>query len=134
MADNRTDAETEPAKQSASEQEASSGDELPMPWDKIQGAIWLIGLAILAWQDWWWPGILILVAISGLTQAGLRLYLERQKKAQELHQARQTLLPDTCPSCGSPVNAGTVKWTGSTAAACPYCGNSVTSRESDKSG
>ena len=38
---------------------------LPMPWRKVQGAIWLIGLAILAWQDWWWPGILILVAISG---------------------------------------------------------------------
>jgi len=43
--------------------------ELPGPWRQIQSAIWLIGLAILAWQGWWWPGILVLVAISGLTQA-----------------------------------------------------------------
>jgi hypothetical protein len=30
------------------------------PWRNIHGAIWLIGLAILFWKGWWWPGILIL--------------------------------------------------------------------------
>ncbi len=34
------------------------------PWHNVQGAIWLIGLAIIAWQGWWWPGILVLVALS----------------------------------------------------------------------
>ena len=29
--------------------EKDGKDELPAPWDKIQGAIWLIGLAILAY-------------------------------------------------------------------------------------
>ena len=33
--------------------------ELPQPWKRIQGAVWLIGLAILAWQGWWWPRILV---------------------------------------------------------------------------
>ena len=27
--------------------------DLPFAWQKVQGAIWLVGLAILAWQDWW---------------------------------------------------------------------------------
>lgn len=33
--------------------------ELPLPWKQIQSAIWLIGLAILFWQGWFWPGILV---------------------------------------------------------------------------
>ena len=43
--------------------------KLKGPWKSVQTAIWLFGLAILAWQDWWWPGILVLLAISMLTQA-----------------------------------------------------------------
>jgi hypothetical protein len=41
-------------------------------WRSIHGALWLIGLAILAWQDWWWPGILVLLALSILLEALLR--------------------------------------------------------------
>ena len=47
-------------------------DALPVPWQRIQGAIWLLGLAIIALRDWWWPGILVLVALSGLTRQKLR--------------------------------------------------------------
>jgi hypothetical protein len=31
--------------------------------------VWLIGLAILFWKGWWWPGILVLVAISAVLEA-----------------------------------------------------------------
>lgn len=34
----------------------------------VQAAIWLIGIGILWWTDLWWPGILILVGVSMLTQ------------------------------------------------------------------
>jgi hypothetical protein len=44
------------------------------PWRSIHGAIWMIGLAILFWKGWWWPGILILVAISSIAEALIRQY------------------------------------------------------------
>lgn len=102
--------------------------ELPLPWLRIHGAIWLIGIAILAWQDWWWPGILVLIAISGLVQAGLQLYFSRkveikqaQVEAQQLDKERATWLPAVCPTCGGPLSMTTVRWTGPATADCPYC-------------
>jgi len=102
--------------------------ELPLPWKRIQGAVWLIGLAILAWRDWWWPGILVLVAISGLVQAGIQLYLSNRSKVQQdlsaekdLAKARAEWLPSICPNCGGPLSVSTVHWTGPATADCPYC-------------
>ena len=43
------------------------------PWRNIHGAVWLIGLAILFWKGWWWPGILILVGISTLVEAVIQV-------------------------------------------------------------
>lgn len=103
-------------------------EELPFGWQKVQSAIWLIGLAILFWQGWWWPGILVLVAISGLFQAGVQAYLSRQNaqnerfaQADRLEQERSNWLPSTCPSCGGPISVATVRWTGPNTADCPYC-------------
>jgi hypothetical protein len=106
----------------------SEEDELPVPWQKIQGAIWLIGLAILAWQGWWWPGILVLVALSGLFQGAVQLYLARtsqqanvQDEEKNLAQERAAWLPATCPKCGAPLSVTTVRWTGPKTGDCPYC-------------
>lgn len=103
-------------------------DELPAPWDQIQGAIWLIGLAILAWQGWWWPGILVLVAVSGLTQAAIQVYLSRQtveiaqtEEEKKLAEERGSWLPAACPGCGAPLSVASVRWTGPNTADCPYC-------------
>ncbi len=113
-----------------SEQRSDQEDEpeLPMPWKQIQTAIWLIGLAILAWRGWWWPGILVLVAISGLTQAGLQIYLSNKDKVQqeaseakELTKEQGEWLPSICPNCGAPLSVSTVHWSGPTTADCPYC-------------
>ncbi|MHC1782154.1 MAG: hypothetical protein AB9891_05220 [Anaerolineaceae bacterium] len=38
-------------------------------WRAVHTAVWLIGLAILAIKGWWWPGILVLVAVSALVEA-----------------------------------------------------------------
>ena len=98
--------------------------ELPKSWQRVQAAIWLIGLAILFWQGWIWPGILILVAISALTHVGLQFYLSKQTKKMESVQATQTMvaaLPETCPTCGAPMNAQSVVWTTPTTAKCNYC-------------
>lgn len=103
-------------------------EELPVPWQRIQGAIWLLGLAILFWQGWFWPGILVLFAISGLTQGVIKLYISRQNEQKEqlrqqtlLQEERGKWLPATCPKCGGPISVATVQWTGEDTASCPYC-------------
>ncbi len=101
-------------------------------WKQVQTAIWLIGLAILAWQGWWWPGILVLVAISGLTEAALKWYAGKQEadaleltRQQDAIRNRAANLPDACPSCGSPISESSVVWQGESSGTCPYCGSSV---------
>ena len=106
--------------------DSDNGEQnLPMPWRKVQGAIWLIGLAILAWQDWWWPGILILVAISGISQAVIQSYVSKAEKQEQIAQTRETHLPETCPNCGSPISVSTVAWASDMTATCPYCSSSI---------
>lgn len=107
-------------------------DSLPGAWKQVQGAIWLIGLAVIAWKGWWWPGMLVLIAISGLFQAGVQAYLARMEQekevvvqAAELEGARAAWLPSTCPSCGGPINLQSVVWSGPQSAACPYCSASL---------
>ncbi|MEZ4709342.1 MAG: zinc ribbon domain-containing protein [Caldilineaceae bacterium] len=97
-----------------------------IPWAQVQGAVWMIGLAILAWQNWWWPGILVLVAVSGIVEGIVRNYTAQDEEAKALAQQRITLLPEQCPSCGSPVDAQSVKWVNQTTANCPYCGTKLT--------
>lgn len=100
-------------------------EELSEVWRQVHGAIWLIGLAILAWRGWWWPGILVLVAISGLAQALLVRYQNRSAAQQTLVQTRARGLPETCPSCGGPLDAAKVKWASETTAICPFCGSNI---------
>lgn len=120
-----------PAAEQSTSQPSTKGEKekLPPHWEAVQTAIWLIGLAILFWRGWIFPGILILVAISGLTQAAMMAYVNRQKEAEAVTAVRELYLPDNCPSCGGPVTPTTVRWTGRTTAACPYCGSSIKARE-----
>jgi hypothetical protein len=120
----------------------------------VHGAVWLIGLAILAWRGWWWPGILVLVAISGLVEALIR-YLAPPEAAKEFKsggkkerakrppspppvsapppqvQHRADLLPSECPKCGAPVRGNEVKWTGPRSADCLYCGANLPVQEGE---
>ena len=119
--------------------------KLTGPWRSLHGAVWLIGLAILAWRDWWWPGILVLVAISMIIEALLMQYAPQAfEKSEQLAEppaplppaASPTassqsspgpdhpieLLPSTCPKCGGPIKGHEVKWVGLRSADCPYCG------------
>jgi hypothetical protein len=106
-------------KAQAPQQEAEP--ELPLPWKQIQSAIWLVGLAILFWQGWIWPGILVLMAISGVSQALMQWYLNRQQEQRQATQRRTDWLPSKCPNCGAPLSVATVHWTGVETADCPYC-------------
>ncbi len=117
--------------------------ELVGPWRSLHLAVWLIGLAILAWQGWWWPGILVLLAISALIEAALKqfapqAYQEVEEEASSptpvestppptppVVEHRLELLPSICPNCGGPIRGHEVKWTGVQSADCPYCGTNL---------
>ena len=111
------------AEQTPPKEKAHKSEEvmLPPPWRRIQLAIWLLGLAILALLDWWWPGILVLLAISLLAQGSIQVYTTRKTEAKELAEHRAEWLPSLCPSCGGPLSVATVNWTGPNTADCPYC-------------
>ncbi|GAB4478140.1 MAG: hypothetical protein Kow0088_17730 [Anaerolineales bacterium] len=109
--------------------------KLTEPWRKIHGAIWLLGIAILAWQDWWWPGILVLVALSSILEAILMQKMpqafETNANGEAPHQQEVQaetapyplhLLPSECPKCGAPLRPQAVQWDHPQAAHCPYCG------------
>ena len=118
------------------------------PWRSLQVVIWLVGIYILASRDWWWPGILILVAISALYEGFLQRFAPRAfeerapvdtpKPVVEMppeparaissipaQEHRIDLLPQVCPSCNGPIRGHEVKWTGPQSANCPYCGTNL---------
>ncbi len=112
------------------------------PWRNLHAAVWVIGLAILALRDWWWPGILVLVAISLVLEAVLMQYAPHAFETVEspappspaaampvptpaaapASEHRFELLPSVCPKCGGPIRGHEVRWTGPQSADCPYCG------------
>ena len=98
--------------------------QLPQLYAAVQSGIWLVGLAILFLTGWWFPGILILVAISGITQALLaQMAKHDEDKEATAAQARTAAMsvPANCPTCGAAISAGSVTWTGPATAQCPYC-------------
>jgi len=122
------------------------------PWQSLHVVIWLIGIYILASRGWWWPGILVLVAISTLYEAFLRslvpqAYIDEKPatpvtsgqgmtpppvatnptpvSASNINEHRLDLLPQVCPACNGPIRGHEVKWTGPQSANCPYCGTNL---------
>ena len=107
-------------------------DELPGVWGAAQGVIWVLGIAFLAWTDWWWPGIMVLVAISMIAGAVMRRQVDKHQAsarvaAEEkvIHAARAEALPERCTACGAQLTARNVIWRSQTTASCPYCDTAV---------
>ena len=48
--------------------------------NEIYTAIWLIGLGILFWTGYWWPGILILIGATMLVRAFLPVETSSERK------------------------------------------------------
>ena len=125
------------------------------PWRGFHAAIWLVGLYILFSRNWFFPGILVLLAISAVYESLLAKYAphafedEVQEAADSLSvqtpastptiaaaasasippaavkEHRLELLPQVCPSCNGPIRGHEVKWTGPQSANCPYCGTNL---------
>lgn len=94
--------------------------------------VWMFGLAILALMDWWWPGILVLVAISVIGGTIGEEYLKRRSDRERVvtamkvaQTARAEALPERCPACGAPLSTKSVIWRSESTASCPYCNTSV---------
>jgi hypothetical protein len=117
------------------------------PWRDLHGAIWLIGLAILFWRGWIWPGILILIALSTILEIVIMRMVPDSYEVEPpkvpappqmpvppqppqpfaastetpvVHHPEQ--LPTNCPKCGAPARGHEVKWTGPYSADCSFCG------------
>src|SRR5512147_768413 len=112
MADNETSDKAVPAVDKSKDEGGER--DLRGLYGAVQSAIWLIGLAILFYTGNWFPGILVLVAISGITQA----LLASMAKSQEQKKAEQAALaasarsaamavPANCPTCGAAISAST---------------------------
>jgi hypothetical protein len=118
------------------------------PWRSLHVVIWLVGIYILASHSWWWPGILIVVAISAIYEGLLQRFapeafveetpVESPKSSgtmrvepaavmvpNPVQEHRLELLPQVCPSCNAPIRGHEVKWTGAQSANCPYCGTNL---------
>jgi hypothetical protein len=121
-------------------------EELTGGWASIHAAVWLLGLAIIAWQGWWWPGILVLVAISVLFEAFVKSVSPESVKtvARDVKETifepptpmsggepsdnpvhHMELLPGNCPKCGAPTRGHEIHWTGPRSADCPFCGSNL---------
>ncbi len=119
------------------------------PWRNLHAAVWMIGLAVLFLKGWWWPGILVLCAISLVLEGLLMQFAPHAFEKEEQPPApspaipvppsapspaapaavafddRFELLPPVCPRCGAPVRWQEVKWTGARTANCSYCGSNL---------
>ncbi len=116
------------------------------PRHPFHAAIWMIGLGVLFLWGHWWPGILVLIGLSMIVGAFSRPPAPRPfdepfdenrrpyppppppAPAPPTDYHRVDLLPATCPRCGAPVRAYEVKWSGSQAASCAYCGSKLPSK------
>ena len=122
--------------------------QLKSPWDKIQSAVWMIGIAILFFTGDWWPGILFVAAASMIVEAVVQLIIpevvEEAETAPPLPVRpapaweappvaappaeppppvyRTDLLPGSCPACGARVRENEVRWVSELSADCAYCG------------
>ncbi len=78
----------------------------------LSSAIFLIGLAVLFATDSFWPGILVLIAVTGLVKTLGRLRghddewrLPRARSAQaspaQEQPAQPLIYPTNCPHCGA---------------------------------
>jgi hypothetical protein len=115
---------------------------IPELYRNMEGVIWMVGLAILAIKGWWWPGILILVAISTIYESVLMSAYP--KPAEESFEPAGSTplaassapvsqpapkveyptasLPTNCPRCGAPARGHDVHWTSIHSADCAFCG------------
>jgi hypothetical protein len=55
-----------PAAAAARVQRAGQRTSESARWGGISGGLFLLGLALIAWRNWWWPGILVLVGVTAL--------------------------------------------------------------------
>ncbi len=119
-------------------------NRLVEPWRSVHGAVWLVGIALLAWTGWWWPGILILVAVSMVVEGIAAAALSKPEPAGQPLPAQPSptsapppepptyridMLPSNCPKCAGPIHGKDVAWTSPTTADCPYCGTSLPMRK-----
>jgi hypothetical protein len=120
----------------------------------------MIGLGVLMLTGHWWPGILVLIGISMVVGAVMKesgpQVLDQPDEfrtpppppapfqpavtparpepvtppAPVEPNYRTDLLPANCDHCGGPIRTQEVKWLNSKAAACPYCGSTLTLKKS----
>jgi len=113
-----------------------------MDKNNLQAGIWIIGIGILGWLDFWWPGILFLIGIGTIAQAILpnrkqetppdkldEAWLEPSTNSQSSNE-----FPEKTPEANSPFSssppppAAARSWLPTR---CPACGAPLTPNEAN---
>ena len=117
-------------------------------WRSVHLVIWILGFYILFSRGVFFPGILVLLALSAIYEALLQRFVpgayevvtgenESSSVTDTISPAasinastpvvehRLELLPQVCPSCNAPIRGHEVRWTGPQSADCPYCGTNL---------
>jgi hypothetical protein len=109
------------------------------PGNDIHSAVWLIGLAVLFFTGFWWPGILVLAGISMILQWALS-----EANSQPMEPVRQPIAsqPVQPPAAPAPIPAPVMQATPAAfvqpasyhpaqllPSACPHCGGPVRANE-----
>ena len=88
--------------QASYEQAQITQERTAAPLEKVQSALWLLGLAFLFWRGKIFPGILVLVALSAIFQAAITVYVKNQATVQTQQEVARAILARTLPELRRP--------------------------------
>jgi hypothetical protein len=99
---------------------------------QFHAVLWLVGLAVLAMTDSWWPGILILVVISILLESAVKRKDQSGSDMEEPETVTEekpevALRPVARGDGGSPAGTHRAEWLPLN---CPKCGAPTAQRTS----
>jgi hypothetical protein len=107
---------------------------------QVHSAVWLIGIAVLALTDSWWPGILVLVAINTIVDVFIGETKKNTPQDPKMRTAppipvpavmaseptpersirtNRPRLPETCGNCGGPTRRAIRAFDGTFS--CAFC-------------
>lgn len=81
----------------------SKKKQLKSPWNNLQSAVWVIGIAILFMSGDWWPGILFVVGASILVETFIQVVVPSAVDEEPPAVPAPQAAPEITPTAPAPV-------------------------------